>query len=249
MGITSRFRRKPKHPKKPHQTQAVHQPQQPDPKQPVPDSQPVQQPQPVQPVQQQPQPQQQPKPQAPPIQKPQPPGPPVAPKAPPGKIQTEKKLMKLSRARRAQFLKYAIGMIILVAGAYVYLFRPPQLNILGSGSMDYIAIAFAFIGIIIILYAEARRRGAHYYVTQYRVVEEWGILSKKQHAIQLSEIESVKTNQSILDRILGIGDVETKTSRDTLIMKKVGNPSKAEALLLAEMGRTRGGQPIQPREI
>ena len=157
--------------------------------------------------------------------------------------------MKLSCARRAQFFKYLIGMILIAAGAYVYLFKPSELAIIGLTYMDYLAIAFVFIGIIIMLYAEARRRGAHYYVTQYRVVEEWGILSKKQHAIQLSEIESVKTNQSILDRILGIGDVETKTSRDTLVMRKVGNPSKAEALLLAEMGRTRGGQPIQPREM
>lgn len=157
--------------------------------------------------------------------------------------------MKLSRARRAQFFKYLISLILIAAGAYVYLFKPSELAIIGLTYMDYMAVAFAFIGIIIMLYAEARRRGARYYVTQYRVIEEWGVLSKKQHAIQLSEIESVKTNQSILDRILGIGDVETKTSRDTLVMKKVGNPSKAEALLLAEMGRTRGGQPIQPREM
>lgn len=157
--------------------------------------------------------------------------------------------MKLSHARRAQFFKYLIGLIFIAAGAYVYLFKPSEFAIIGLTYVDYIAAAFVFIGVIIMLYAEARRRGAHYYITQYRIIEEWGVLSKKQHAIQLSEIESVKTNQSILDRILGIGDVETKTSRDTLVMRKVGNPSKAEALLLAEMGRTREGHPIQPSEI
>lgn len=202
---------------------------------PLPRQQPPFQPQPAQPILQAPAP-----------QKPQTPVPPVAPQAPspqktqapPGRIERERKLMKLSRARRSDFLKFLLGIIMLGAGGYVYLFRPVQLNVISRFiSADYVAGALALIGIIIILYAEANERGARYYITQYRVVEVWGLLRKREHAIQLSQIEGVKVQQSFLNRLLGIGDVEIKTARDSLTLVQVGNPGKIEGLLMSELNR------------
>ena len=202
---------------------------------------PKQKPLPRQPVPSQPA---QPILQAPFPQKPQAPVPPVAPQAPPtqappGKIERERKLMKLSRARRSDFLKFLLGLIILGAGGYVYLYRPVQLNVITRFiSADYLAGALALAGIIIILYAEAKERGARYYITQYRVVEVWGLLRKREHAIQLSQIEGVKVQQSFLNRLLGIGDVEIKTARDSLTLLQVGNPGKVEGLLMSELNRS-----------
>jgi hypothetical protein len=220
-------------------------PQQPQPRpvSPTPQApQPPQQKPPAQPASQTPP---QARPQAPVPQRPQTPAPPVAPKAPPGKIEREKKMMKLSCARRAQFLKYLLGLILLGAGGYVYLFRPLELNIVSAFvSIDYIAAALALLGIIVILYAEAKERGAHYYITQYRVVEIWGLLRKREHALQLLQIESVKIRQTFFERILGIGDVELKTARDSLMLHKVGNPEKVESLILSELNRPRNVQPV-----
>ncbi len=177
------------------------------------------------------------------------PSPPTAPKAPKGKIEREKKLMKLSCARRAQFLKYFMGLIILGAGGYVYLFRPIEFAVVSAFvSFDYIASALVLLGIVIILYAEAKGRGANYYITQYRIVESWGLLRKREHGLQLPLVESVKIHQTFFQRILGIGDVELKTSGgDKLKILKVGNPSKVESLILSELNRSAGAKTQQPR--
>ncbi len=176
---------------------------------------------------------------------------PGVPSGKPGKIEREKRIMKLSCARRAQFFKYLFGLIMLGAGGYVYLFRPVELNLFsGFLSIDYIASALSLIGIIIILYAEARERGAHYYISQFRIVEISGLLRKREHGLQLSLIESVKTHQTFFQRLLGIGDVEVKSSRDSIILKKVGDPAKAEAMILSETNRrsTRSARPAQFQE-
>jgi len=178
---------------------------------------------------------------APPQARPQAPSPPVAPKAPPGKIERERKFMKLSYARRARIMHYLLGFILLGIGGYVYLFNPMELRIITNLiSVDYISAAFALLGIIVILYTETKRRTADYYITQYRVVETLGILRKKEHGLQLSLVESVRIHQSFFNRILGIGDVEVKSSRDSIILHKVGNPSRVESLILSQLNRIKG---------
>ncbi|MFC2143791.1 PH domain-containing protein [Candidatus Aenigmatarchaeota archaeon] len=177
------------------------------------------------------------------------PSPPVAPKAPKGEIKREKRLMEISSARRARFLKYITGLILLGLGGYVYLFRPAELAIISAfAPMEYIAFAPVLLGIILILYAEAKERGPHYYITQYRVVESWGLLRKKEQGVQLLLIESVKINQTFFQRILGIGDVDIRTSGGQSIkIKKIGNPGKVEAFLLSELNRTQRAKSMQPR--
>jgi uncharacterized membrane protein YdbT with pleckstrin-like domain len=150
----------------------------------------------------------------------------------------ERKIMELHRARRAGIHKYLLGFILLIGSAYIYLFRPAELNMIPiSASADYISSVLVFIGIIIILYAEAGRRGSHYYLTQYRIVCVNGLLMKKEIGMQVSLVESVRIHQSLFGRMLGIGDVVVKTSGETLNISKVGNPSKVETIILAEMSR------------
>lgn len=174
-------------------------------------------------------------------QSPKAPTPPVAPRAPPGKIEREKKIMKLSYARRAKSLHYLLGFILIGIGGYLYLFNPMELRIITNlVSIVYICAAFAFLGIIVILYTETKRRTADYYITQYRVVETLGILRKKEHGLQLSLVESVRIHQTFFNRILGIGDVEIKASRDSIILYKVGNPEKVESLILSQLNRIKG---------
>jgi membrane protein YdbS with pleckstrin-like domain len=156
----------------------------------------------------------------------------------PGK---ETKIMKFSRSRRGGILLYFIGLILLLAAGYVFLFRPVQIAAASAFiSFDYVAMSLALLGIIVALFAEAKQRGARYYITQYRVVEVWGLLRKREHAIQLSQIEGVRTQQSFFHRILGIGDVEVKTGRDSITLFRVSNPGKVESVLLSELNRSRG---------
>lgn len=179
-------------------------------------------------------------PPAPAIQKPQAPNPPVAPKAPRGKIEMERKVMGLYYSRRARILYYFLGFVLLAAGGYVMLFMPMELGILYAFvPIQYVSGTLAFLGIVIALYAEAKRRSAYYYITQYRIVESWGLVRKSEHAIQLEQVESVRIRQGFLERILGIGDVEVKTGRDALTLHKVGNPGRAESLILSELNRKR----------
>lgn len=146
--------------------------------------------------------------------------------------------MGLYLSRRARFLYYLLGFLLLGAAGYLILFEPIELSFLYPlVSIHYMSATLALIGLIVILFAEAKRRTAYFYITQYRIVESWGLIRKREHAIQLEQVESVRIKQGILDRMLGIGDVEVKTGRDSLVLHKVGNPGKAQSLILSVLNR------------
>ena len=142
----------------------------------------------------------------------------------------EKKLLKFYRSRWGWFLNYLIGFVILGTGIYLYFYGPLD---------SMINIGVIVLGVIILIVTELGGIGTRYYITQYRVIEVLGILKKKQHALSTSEIEGIRVRQGVFNRILGIGDIEIKTARDSLILKKVADPNKIESLILSKARRWR----------
>jgi len=83
-----------------------------------------------------------------------------------------------------------------------------------------IALCLIFVPIL-------RTKSIRYRVTNYRIDFERGILSKNIDTLELWHVEDIKFHQSILDRLLGVGDI-TVVSRDEtmplLQMRAVPHP-------------------------
>ena len=62
------------------------------------------------------------------------------------------------------------------------------------------------------LLAFIRRMATTYTITSHRLTIRLGILSRQLHETRLDRVQNVGTNQSLLDRMLGIGTVDFDTA-------------------------------------
>lgn len=62
------------------------------------------------------------------------------------------------------------------------------------------------------LLALIRRMATTYTITSHRLTIRLGILSRQLHETRLDRVQNVATNQSLLDRMLGIGTVDFDTA-------------------------------------
>lgn len=68
-----------------------------------------------------------------------------------------------------------------------------------------------------------KRRGIRYEVTENRVIEHRGRITKQTDAFLLDDVTRVKTNQTLGERILGGGTVVLDTGVDELTLTAVPN--------------------------
>jgi uncharacterized membrane protein YdbT with pleckstrin-like domain len=57
-----------------------------------------------------------------------------------------------------------------------------------------------------------KRSTTHYTVTDSRIHIRTGLFSRHEHSTQLSRVQNVNVTQSIMERLLGIGDVDWDTA-------------------------------------
>jgi len=144
----------------------------------------------------------------------------------------ERKLMKISRARKANFLKYIFGIILIGAGIYLY-----YNNFLGTWNST-ISIVVMVIGVLVLILSEIVRLKLRYYITQYRIIEVRGYLRKNKHAVRLDHVSSAETKQNFLNRMFGVGNVILRTSSGERIeIQKIDDPLRLESIIISEMKR------------
>lgn len=97
-------------------------------------------------------------------------------------------------------LSYLIGIAFIIAGAATaYLHRePPWLMSAG--------VAFAF-GVVVILVALIRRSTTELVLTDRRIIAKRGFIARDTVEMNLSKVESVRVDQSLVGRLLDYGDV------------------------------------------
>jgi uncharacterized membrane protein YdbT with pleckstrin-like domain len=71
-----------------------------------------------------------------------------------------------------------------------------------------VLVVLAIAGLI----AFIRRMATTYTITSHRLTIRFGLLSRKLHETRLDRVQNVGTNQSLLDRMLGIGTVDFDTA-------------------------------------
>ena len=65
---------------------------------------------------------------------------------------------------------------------------------------------------VAVLIAFVRRAATTYTITSHRLTIRLGLLSRELHETRLDRVQNVGTNQSLLDRMLGIGTVDFDTA-------------------------------------
>lgn len=81
-----------------------------------------------------------------------------------------------------------------------------------SVQVAWVVAAVLVVLAITALLAFIRRMSTTYTITSHRLTIRLGILSRQLHETRLDRVQNVGTNQSLLDRMLGIGTVDFDTA-------------------------------------
>jgi membrane protein YdbS with pleckstrin-like domain len=82
----------------------------------------------------------------------------------------------------------------------------------------FVSLALAVIGFILILIPIIQTKTIRYRITNYRIDYERGLLSKDINTLELWHVEDLRFHQSLLDRILGVGDIQIISHDETMPM-------------------------------
>jgi membrane protein YdbS with pleckstrin-like domain len=80
----------------------------------------------------------------------------------------------------------------------------------------WLCLAVALIGLIFIFVPLIRSKTIRYRVSNYRIDYERGILGKNIDTLELWHVEDVRFNQSLIDRILGVGNITVISHDETM---------------------------------
>lgn len=121
----------------------------------------------------------------------------------------------------------------------------------GTWDMPPVAIATGILGVVflgVILIKRAVLRSHDYVLTNRRVIQEEGILSRRSMDASLGKINNVEHRQTLWGRILGYGDVEIDTASETGTTRfaQISDPVEFKRAVLgaAEEYRVRGVMPM-----
>ena len=91
----------------------------------------------------------------------------------------------------------------------------------------WLSLALVVIGFILIGIPILQTKTIRYRITNYRVDYERGLLSKDINTLELWHVEDLRFHQSLLDRILGVGDIQIISHDETmplLNMRSIPHP-------------------------
>jgi len=157
----------------------------------------------------------------------------------------ETTLLSLRPTRLVYLGRYLVWIISWVAAAVVILgpwqlpstWQVPVLNIKVQTLLGYIV---GFLGLLAVLSAEFKRFATRYLVTSTRVIRRDGVFRRRTIEMPFSKVERVELDQSVLQRILRLGDIVIDTGEDTLTLDSLRHVNLVHgelAKLLSESGR------------
>lgn len=135
----------------------------------------------------------------------------------------------------------AVAVIALVAAAAAYHFQHQQPVI------ALILLAVAAIAGLVYLWKDFARRANDYVLTNHRLIQETGILSRRSIDSRLDKINNVEYRQTLWGRLLNYGDVEIDTASDAgiSVFRNISHPLQYRNAILsaAEQYRSAGRFP------
>jgi uncharacterized membrane protein YdbT with pleckstrin-like domain len=134
----------------------------------------------------------------------------------------------------------AVGVIALVVAAVVW----SQFQSL-PGALA--ALAVAAIAGLVYLWKDFVRRAYDYVLTNHRLIQEIGVLSRRSIDSRLDKINNVEYRQTLWGRLLNYGDVEIDTASDAgvAVFRNISHPLQFRNTILAaaEQYRSAGRLP------
>jgi membrane protein YdbS with pleckstrin-like domain len=111
-----------------------------------------------------------------------------------------------------------------------------------------VALAVAAVAGLIFAWKDFIRRANDYVLTNHRIIQEIGVLSRRSMDSRLDKINNVEHRQTLWGRLLNYGDVEIDTASETgaALFRNISHPLpfKNAILAAAEQYRTSGRMPL-----
>ena len=104
----------------------------------------------------------------------------------------------------------------------------------------YVSLPVALGLLLIPAYYHLKRNMIRYTLTQSKIEIDHGLIARTTRNIPVSKIQDVTTSASILQRLLGFGDVVVDNASEiggTTVLHNINNPRHYADLLLREMAR------------
>ena len=138
----------------------------------------------------------------------------------------ETTLLSLRPTRLIALHYYVITIILWFVSALAFLDPGswiPDWRLFEFRLQSYAGALLGFLGLLTLLRAELKRMSVRYLVTDTRVIRRDGILRRKTQEMPFNKLERVELDQSLLQRILKVGDVVLDTGEDTIVLGSLGH--------------------------
>ena len=105
-----------------------------------------------------------------------------------------------------------------------------------------VALAVAVVAGLIFAWKDFIRRANDYVLTNHRIIQEIGVLSRRSMDSRLDKINNVEHRQTLWGRLLSYGDVEIDTASETgaALFRNISHPLPFKNAILAAAEQYRG---------
>ncbi|MEO6195514.1 MAG: PH domain-containing protein [Thermoanaerobaculia bacterium] len=105
------------------------------------------------------------------------------------------------------------------------------------------ALAVAVVAGLIFAWKDFIRRANDYVLTNHRIIQEIGVLSRRSMDSRLDKINNVEHRQTLWGRLLNYGDVEIDTASETgaALFRNISHPLEFKNAILAAAEQYRSG--------
>ncbi|HEX4900344.1 MAG TPA: PH domain-containing protein [Pyrinomonadaceae bacterium] len=139
---------------------------------------------------------------------------------------------------RPTLLFVKIGYVAAIVGAIVLTILLAMVSFIDIPI--YLSLPIALALLLIPAYYHIRRNMVRYTLTDSKIEIDYGLIARTTRNVPLSKIQDVTVSASILQRILGFGDVVIDNASEfggSTILHNINNPRHYADLLLRELRR------------
>jgi uncharacterized membrane protein YdbT with pleckstrin-like domain len=147
---------------------------------------------------------------------------------------------------RAYVTRLTLAPLVAVAAAALVIAAVAWFQFQGTSwslPAALIALAVAAVAGLIFAWKDFIRRANDYVLTNHRIIQEIGVLSRRSMDSRLDKINNVEHRQTLWGRLLNYGDVEIDTASETgaALFRNISHPLEFKNAILAAAEQYRGG--------
>lgn len=146
-------------------------------------------------------------------------------------LQPDERVLVMGRLHWSIY-RHALMILAIAVAVFIASFWAPQPGF--ADDLRILAGAIAVAGVVAFLAASIRRHGTEIVVTDRRVILKRGVLSRHTVEMNVSKIESIDVEQSLVARMLGYGTLLIHgTGADIEPLQRLENPLAIRSAIIA----------------